>query len=222
MLVLSLFPGADLFGMAFEIEGFCVVRGPDILLGGNIRNWKCLPGYFDGVIGGPPCQFFSDAAMGQVSSQRNMIPEFERIVREACPKWYVMENVTQADNPDLPNCKKIAFDAWDVGCNQRRVRGFWSNLTLQIPFSMYKTNNPWPTVVASEHKYGGSGTDKRRAGRKVGRRMTIEEVNLAMGLPSDFYTPALTMEVGYQVRGNGVPIQMGRAIAKAVKEAIKE
>ncbi len=32
-LVLSLFPGADLFGEAFEREGFCVVRGPELILG---------------------------------------------------------------------------------------------------------------------------------------------------------------------------------------------
>ena len=32
-LVLSLFPGADLFGEAFEKEGFCVVRGPELILG---------------------------------------------------------------------------------------------------------------------------------------------------------------------------------------------
>jgi DNA (cytosine-5)-methyltransferase 1 len=34
-LVLSLFPGIGLFDMAFEAEGFCVVRGPDLLWGGT-------------------------------------------------------------------------------------------------------------------------------------------------------------------------------------------
>jgi DNA (cytosine-5)-methyltransferase 1 len=29
-LVLSLFPGIGLLDMAFEEEGFCVVRGPDL------------------------------------------------------------------------------------------------------------------------------------------------------------------------------------------------
>lgn len=33
-LVLSLFPGVGLLDMAFEEEGFCVVRGPDLLWGG--------------------------------------------------------------------------------------------------------------------------------------------------------------------------------------------
>ena len=33
-LVLSLFPGIDLLGRGFEAEGFCVVRGPDLLHAG--------------------------------------------------------------------------------------------------------------------------------------------------------------------------------------------
>lgn len=32
-LVLSLFPGIGLLDMAFEEEGFCVVRGPDLTCG---------------------------------------------------------------------------------------------------------------------------------------------------------------------------------------------
>ncbi len=32
-LVLSVFPGIDLLGRGFEAEGFCVVRGPDLLWG---------------------------------------------------------------------------------------------------------------------------------------------------------------------------------------------
>lgn len=37
-LVLSLFPGADLLGMAFEQEGFCVVQGPDVIFGRDVRR----------------------------------------------------------------------------------------------------------------------------------------------------------------------------------------
>lgn len=55
-LVLSLFPGIGLLDMAFEEEGFCVVRGPDLLWGGNIRKFRPPPNKFDGVIGGPHCQ----------------------------------------------------------------------------------------------------------------------------------------------------------------------
>lgn len=34
-LVLSLFPGFDLLGRAFEEEGFTIVRGPDKIWGGG-------------------------------------------------------------------------------------------------------------------------------------------------------------------------------------------
>ena len=36
--MLSLFPGIGLLDMAFEEEGFCVVRGPDLLWGGDISG----------------------------------------------------------------------------------------------------------------------------------------------------------------------------------------
>jgi DNA (cytosine-5)-methyltransferase 1 len=55
-LVLSLFPGIGLLDMAFEQEGFCVVRGPDLLWGGDVKRFHPPAGKFDGVIGGPPCQ----------------------------------------------------------------------------------------------------------------------------------------------------------------------
>ncbi len=58
-LVLSLFPGADLLGRWFHEEGFCIVRGPDLIFGEDVREFSPPPGRFDGVIGGPPCQKFS-------------------------------------------------------------------------------------------------------------------------------------------------------------------
>lgn len=36
-LVLSLFPGIGLLDRAFEDEGACIVRGPDLLWGGVAR-----------------------------------------------------------------------------------------------------------------------------------------------------------------------------------------
>jgi len=58
-LVLSLFPGIGLLDMAFELEGFTVVRGPDLLWGGDVRRFHPPPGRFDGVIG-------RDALVGRV------------------------------------------------------------------------------------------------------------------------------------------------------------
>ena len=103
-LVLSLFPGIGLLDMAFELEGFTVVRGPDVLWGGDIREFHPPARRFDGIIGGPPCQAFSRLAHmvrhnGHEPKFGNLIPEFERCVKEALPAWFVMENVPDAPIP---------------------------------------------------------------------------------------------------------------------------
>src|SRR5581483_3105563 len=104
-LVLSLFPGIGLLDMAFEQEGFCVVRGPDVLWGGDIRSFHPPSGVFDGVIGGPPCQAFSRlrhlVEHNGYQLAENLIPEFERCVCEARPTWFVMENVPGAPEPSI-------------------------------------------------------------------------------------------------------------------------
>jgi len=104
VLVLSLFPGIGLLDMAFEQEGFTIVRGPDVLWGGDIRRFHPPAGVFDGVIGGPPCQTFSRLAImtrfnGHEPKFGNLIPEFERYVQEAQPRWFLMENVRDAPLP---------------------------------------------------------------------------------------------------------------------------
>src|SRR5438105_11342189 len=101
-VVLSLFPGIGLLDMAFELEGFCVVRGPDLLWGGDIRRFHPPAGKFDGVIGGPPCQEWSPLRYlvehhhGYSSKYGNLIPEFGRVVEAARPSWFLMENVPAA------------------------------------------------------------------------------------------------------------------------------
>lgn len=75
-LVLSLFSGADRLVRGFELAGYCVVRGPDLSLGQDIRTFTPPDGVFVGVIGGPPCQ------------------DFSRCIHAAWPIWWLMENVT--------------------------------------------------------------------------------------------------------------------------------
>jgi hypothetical protein len=120
-LVLSLFPGLGLLDMAFELEGFCVVRGPDLLWGGHIETFHPPAGKFDGVIGGPPCQMFSQMRFIQpLAGQKhgNLIPEFERVVREAAPGWFLMENVRDAPVPVTPGFlsrNELIRDVWVAG-----------------------------------------------------------------------------------------------------------
>lgn len=147
-LVLSLFPGIGLLDMAFEEEGFTVVRGPDLLWGGDIRTFHPPAGRFDGVIGGPPCQSFSSLAnlvraKGHEPRFGDLFPEFARCVREAQPAWFLAENVDTAGSRgaadaafagltysiasfQLDNCHLDSGDG--LGESQERKRRFWFGL----------------------------------------------------------------------------------------------
>ena len=122
-LVLSIFPGIDLLGRAFEEEGYCVVRGPDLLWGGDIRRFHPPAGVFEGVIGGPPCQAFSALRHlikhnGHEPRFGNLIPEYERVVAEAEPEWFLMENV-----PDAPIPQVAGFETWAAMVRDKWVGG---------------------------------------------------------------------------------------------------
>lgn len=223
-LVLSLFPGIGLLDMAFEHEGFCVVRGPDLIFGSDVRRFHVPSGKFDGVIGGPPCQAFWGGManlsrmvemQGKEHSFGNLIPEFVRLVREASPKWWVMENVMGAPEPDLPGCLSLVLNNRWLGESQNRKRRFSSNLALAscIQFAALENIDWSPAVLAS------AGAPKRRDGKRIG--YDLAGAIKAQGLPEDFlkYSP-FTEVAKRKVIGNGVPLPMGRAIARAVKTAL--
>lgn len=225
-LVLSLFPGIGLLDMAFEQGGFCVVRGPDVLWGGDIRRFHPPAGKFDGVIGGPPCKWWSSAAniakaRGQ-TVQPDMIPEFERCVAAAGPHWWVMENVSRAPIPSVDGyiSKPILLCAADCGANQRRRRRFTfgtaNGAFLPVEILALRREPKHGTVTTRNLKW-----DKLRGRpRSTNSLATWSDAVEAQGLPADFLADCpLTASGKWEVLGNGVPLPMGRAIARAVREA---
>ena len=240
MLVLSLFPGIGLLDMAFEEEGFCVVRGPDLLWGGDVRRFHPPAGKFDGIIGGPPCQAFSrirhvNPKCGQ--KHGNMIPEYERVVGEAQPLWFLMENVREAPEPNVPGYQvvsRLLRDDW-VGGETMRLRrfSFGSNyfgaMSFRIQEQALHTTEPETAVTASGGnrsvtiKIGGSGKVKKNALSGYGwvTKRDFDKALRLSGLPNDFLSEApFTAQAKYHVVGNGVPLPMGRAVARAVKAAM--
>jgi DNA (cytosine-5)-methyltransferase 1 len=236
-LVLSLFPGIGLLDMAFELEGFCVVRGPDVLWGGDIRRFHPPAGRFDGVIGGPPCQAFSGLKnimklLGVEPRFGNLIPEFERCVRAARPAWFVMENVTAAPIPAVTGYAVRHYLAtdWKCGGQTQRKRRFSFGSPVGLSLDIAQTH--WPTgkihravtgncrIPRPEHIEQGKGKGGVFPGQ--GTLVPLEDACERQGLPRDFRLPALTVTALRNAIGNGVPLPMGRAIAKAVMEAITE
>lgn len=247
-LVLSLFPGIGLLDQAFEDQGFTVVRGPDFLWGGDIREFHVPPGRFDGVIGGPPCQCFSRLAHmvrnnGYEPKFGNLIPEFERCVFEAQPKWFLMEEV-----PDAPTPTVAGYETWSTLLNNRQL-GEVQNRTRRWSFgARERTVLMIDTVVFESRDFeyaatgagrtkvpvaiGGSGKRKKlKSGRMVDDRDALNQgtrrsaagfaaVKRLQGIRDDFDVPPFTVEAKVKAVANGVPLAMGRALARAVAEAM--
>jgi DNA (cytosine-5)-methyltransferase 1 len=239
-LVLSLFPGIGLLDMAFEESGFCVVRGPDLLWGGDIRRFHPPAGKFDGVIGGPPCQMFSrlrhvNPKCGE--NVGNLIPEFERCVAEAAPSWFLMENVEAAPPPAVEGYDvhaQLLRDIWVEGGVTNRLRRFSfgtrDGRNLVVETLALHSQEPEPSAYASGGgrtipvALGGSGKVKSTRLREISYqdRGGLERALRVQGLPADFLADApFTVAGKHKVVGNGVPVPLGRAVAKAVKKAIQ-
>jgi DNA (cytosine-5)-methyltransferase 1 len=240
-LVLSLFPGIGLLVMAFEEAGFCVVRGPDLLWGGDVRRFHPPAGRFDGVIGGPPCQAFSRlrhiVEANGYQTAPNLIPEYERAVLAARPSWFLMENVPAAPEPSVPGYmvrSVMLSDHW-VGGETSRLRRFSFGTTegcsLHVETLALHRADPEHAALASGGgrpvpvALGGSGKLKRSAKsalKNYGYKTADAFANhlRLQGLPADFDLPPFTTSAKVKAVGNGVPLAMGRAVAQAVLRAV--
>jgi DNA (cytosine-5)-methyltransferase 1 len=235
-LVLSLFPGIGLLDRAFEEEGFCVVRGPDLLWGGDVRSFHPPAGRFDGMIGGPPCQRFSPLSKlvehNGYELAPDLIPEFVRCVREAAPVWFVMENVPEAPLPvgtGYSTVRELIRDVW-VGGESNRLRSFTFGGSVEgvrrfhVEQMALHRPDPMPAALAAGFDAGGKrGAQRKKKAAALGYKTlaTLEASLRAQGLPPDFLADApFTVAGKCKAVGNGVPLPMGRAVARAVKRAL--
>jgi DNA (cytosine-5)-methyltransferase 1 len=242
-LVLSVFPGIGLLDEAFELEGFCVVRGPDLLWGGDIRRFHPPPGRFGGVIGGPPCQRFSRLAPVIVANgyelADDLIPEFVRVVEEAAPVWWLMENVERAPVPTIAGYETHAplYDnRWLGGEQSRRHRFTFGTKDGRkfYPEQLALEATAWSPRVCARGIHApqmlAGGVRPRRYRRDGTRweirnfpgrgRKAVEEAKRLQGLPPEWDLPGFRIEAKMAALGNAVPLPMGRALARAVRGAL--
>jgi len=207
-LVLSLFPGIDVLGRGFEEEGWTVVRGPDLLWGGDVRRFHAQEFFFAGVIAGPPCQDFSSARRAVPTGRGDeLLAELVRIIGEAAPHWWLMENVPRCHDVRIEGYshQRIDVAASDFGLPQRRLRHFQFGhgkgfaLCLDRPKQRRVTQ---PAAMASEGE------------RSVTRRGWSEFCAL-QGLPP-IELPGLTLSARYLAVGNAVALPVARAFARAI------
>ncbi len=214
-LALSLFPGIGLLDRGFEAEGFAVARGPDLLWGGDVRRFHVPSGRFDGIIGGSPCQGFSRAlwsgtpgadVVRQVGIE--LLGEFVRVVREAQPDWWLLENVPTVPDVVIPGYtwQRVDLNARECGMGQERLRHFqFGCRSGQVisPVRLRPTGAPEPACLAT---------------KKEDETRSFSEFCVSQGLPSDFDLPGFRLYEKFRAVGNGVPVPMARTMARAVRE----
>jgi DNA (cytosine-5)-methyltransferase 1 len=151
----------------------------------DIRKVDMTPfkGQVELVYGGPPCQPFSSGGKRQASSdERDMIPEFIRIIREVQPSAFLMENVpglVVADRMDylswvIEQLEDLGFvvnwqvlNAADYGVPQKRRRLFLVGLRharFRFPDSIHGPGLNKPHVAVADvlptHRIGEPNPSK--------------------------------------------------------------
>lgn len=180
MNIISLFSGCGGLDLGFEKAGFNVVIANEFdkniwetfkvnhpntkLIEGDIRNIKeeDLPDEVDGIIGGPPCQSWSEAGSlkGIDDDRGKLFYEYIRILKTKRPKFFLAENVSgmladrhsEAVNNILQMFKECGYNvsltlvnAKNYGVAQERKRvfyiGFRSDLNIDFVFPKGSTED---------------------------------------------------------------------------------
>jgi len=206
--VLSLFSGAGLLDRGFEAAGYCVVSAGDILWGRDVRDFTPACHIFGGVIGGSPCQDFSKARRSPPTGQGvELVREFARVVEQAAPDWFLLENVPGCPNVTVPGYKVQRFNlnARECGVPQNRLRCFQFGNVTGRPLVIHRGE---PTPAASRCCMASEA--------KRGVRRGWSQFCQLQGLPADFQLPGLSLAMRYKLVGNGVPVPMASVVATAI------
>lgn len=157
MKAIDLFCGAGGMSLGFAQAGFQVLAGVDNwdhaiecyaqnfpkheTVTMDLQDWKAIVAKFTGVdfdvlIGGPPCQDFSEAGDQVEGDKAELTKSYARVVAKLRPKYFVMENVPRALQSKAYKTARgifkragyglteIVLDASLCGVPQRRKRFF--------------------------------------------------------------------------------------------------
>ena len=180
MNIISLFSGCGGLDLGFEKAGFTIsianefdktiwetfeINHPETkLIKGDIRNIReeDFPDDIDGIIGGPPCQSWSEAGSlrGIDDARGQLFFEYIRILKNKQPKFFLAENVSgmlanrhsEAVKNIVSMFEKCGYNvtitmvnAKDYGVAQERKRvfyiGFRKDLGINFRFPTGSTEN---------------------------------------------------------------------------------
>lgn len=141
MILADLFCGCSGLGLGARQAGFAIGASIDVdpiltssyranFPGGNLHLGdithlygaelsSLVGGRIDGIIGGPPCQGFSEIGRADPEDpRRQLLHHFFRIVREVQPRFFLMENVrglaNQKNRPFLDSALQQVADRYEI------------------------------------------------------------------------------------------------------------
>lgn len=209
-LVLSLFQGIGMLDSGFVSAGYCVVSGPERILGGCITEFKGVENVFCGVIGGSPCVDYSGLNRNPKDYSDKMKNEFERIVEECQPDWFLLENVLRVPDVHLDGyyVQRFNLSPRDLGYQQSRPRCFQfgskKGLILELPEPVKNTTSFVSCLTASQ------GGNKRRG---------FDDFCKLQGFNTPPELENFTQSAKYRSVGNGVHLGVSAVIASCIASA---
>ena len=205
-LVLSLFPGLDLLGMAFTEAGFSVVRGPDPLYNTRIEDFHIPAGVVTGIIAGPPCQDFSKARRCKPSGHGlAMLAELLRCINEARPEWVLIENVPQVPDVRHPLYSHQRLDIADCECGGTQLR------RRHVQFLSLRGH-----IIRPERRFQRPRHAAIMTAATAATSHSYAEICRRQGFSGPVTMPGWSREAKVRAVGNGVPLCIGRRLAIAV------
>ncbi len=223
--VLSIYTGLGLLDRAFEEVGYVVDSAGDLQWGRPIQGYRGRLGSHEGIIAGPPCQTWSSADPCRTPKHKVdfsadsthagvvTLRELLRVIDEVQPEWWLAECVPGV--PDLIavgyHVQRLNITDAECGGRQRRIRA--------IQFGSRIVDRERYTVIRPRRVTGAVATARAvLASKSEGDESHFRRHCQLMGLSSVPDLSAFTKAARFRLVGNGVPLTMGRVLARAVTE----
>lgn len=252
--VIDLFCGAGGFSTGFKMAGgFSIIFGIDNnqnacktfqynfpeahVQCSDIRNFDNFPDC-DIIIGSPPCIEFSKGNIDRTFDDA-LIKRMIEIVEEVKPKYWIMENVEDANDYIKAPVKKI-MTAYDYGCATIRSRIFAGDFPEDIKRIKGKTVRQAININRSGHQQPYKDNVYRKinpnkpfvtlCSQRISNEryllpnkttLTTSEMAIIQGFPGWFVFPCSVSEMQRQI-GNSVCPPVAEAIAKGILKEVKD
>lgn len=260
MNVLSLFSGAGGLDLGFEKAGFSIpvaneydktiwetfkINHPKTkLIEGDIRKIKesDFPDDIDGIIGGPPCQSWSEAGSlkGIDDTRGQLFFDYVRILKDKKPKFFLAENVSgmlanrhsEAVKNILALFDRSGYDvtltlvnAKDYGVAQERKRvfyiGFRKDLGIKFEFPKGSTEDDNKKLTLRDIIYDLKDTAVPTAEKNYHNEAAINNNEYFTGSYSSIFMSRNRVkswdEQAYTVQASGRQCQLHPQAPKMIK-----